>query len=81
MKCPKCGAILEADSVFCVSCGASLSEIGEAASSTPGSTEHDNDVTPQKQGEHPQKESVSNKGKITCGKVHFFISIKNCEER
>ena len=64
MKCPKCGAILEADSVFCVSCGASLSEIGEAASSTPGSTEHDNDVTPQKQGEHPQKESVSNKGKI-----------------
>ena len=29
MKCPKCGAILEEDSKFCVSCGAHLGSVEE----------------------------------------------------
>lgn len=32
MNCPKCGAILEEDAKFCVSCGTLLDNLGEAAS-------------------------------------------------
>lgn len=31
MNCPKCGAILEEDAKFCVSCGTRLDNAGEAA--------------------------------------------------
>ena len=32
MNCPKCGAILEEDAKFCVSCGTRLDDLGTAAS-------------------------------------------------
>ena len=35
MKCPKCGAILEEDSKFCVSCGAHLDGVTETESANP----------------------------------------------
>ena len=32
MNCPKCGAILEEDAKFCVSCGTRLDDLGGASS-------------------------------------------------
>ncbi len=34
MNCPKCGAVLEEDSVFCVSCGTNLKEFAEMSSNS-----------------------------------------------
>lgn len=44
MNCPKCGAILEEDAKFCVSCGTRLDDLGTAAS---------NGLAQGKQSDHP----------------------------
>ena len=35
MKCPNCGAFLEEDSRFCISCGANLEEIEKSTQAAP----------------------------------------------
>ena len=44
MNCPKCGAILEEDAKFCVSCGTRLDDLGGASS---------DGLTQDKQSDHP----------------------------
>lgn len=44
MNCPKCGAILEEDAKFCVSCGTRLDNLGGASS---------DGLTQDKQSDHP----------------------------
>jgi hypothetical protein len=39
MECPKCGAILEEDSKFCVACGAHLDSVGDATPASPNPIE------------------------------------------
>lgn len=58
MTCPKCGAILEEDAKFCVSCGAHLEDFGGAPLDSSGFTQ-DNGSTQYKQSEQPTISPIS----------------------
>lgn len=62
MNCPKCGAILEEDAKFCVSCGTRLDDLGETSS---------DGVTQDKQNNHsttftPKKQKQRKNERLMC---------------
>ena len=61
MKCPKCGAVLEDDSKFCVSCGARLDGAEESAHVNPNPvvTEKQSAVISNKVSEDTKKSNVN----------------------
>ena len=58
MKCPNCGAFLEEDSRFCISCGANLEEIEKSTQAAP-------DLA-SKGADPRQQESGSEIGRASC---------------
>ena len=53
MKCPNCGAFLEEDSRFCISCGANLEEIEKSTQTTPDLASKGADPRQQESGSAP----------------------------
>lgn len=76
MVCPKCSAILEEDSKFCVSCGTNLDEVSEDAPITPGLATSVNDLDQQetkKSKTSESKKSENNKQRMLGLIVGTFI--------
>lgn len=64
MNCPKCGAVLEDDAKFCVTCGAQIDETAENSTTVPSSTVNTSDLS-KKEAFSEKSEKPSDNAKMS----------------